>query len=617
MIATHKDQWEMLGDEVATSIMTEGFRLGFVKDPALVMHPPPEAVISEKTAKALLAFVPKWLKSGVIREVMTPIPLHYSRLFMTPKKNGKLRPIIDLSILNRLLIVPTFRMETVSVISKSILKGLWACSVDIEDAYFHVPMDWDCHKFLAFRLWGRTFVFQFLPFGLSPAPWAFTRVIKPIKKHLHLLLIQIFSFLDDFILFANSPSALSAATEVTLSLLQSLGFRVNWEKSNLLPAQVVEFLGVSWDLRDCSLSVPQDKRVAIIARCREMSQRVSATRRELESLTGLINFAATYVVLGRLHLLPIMMWVNLHTQPCSRDESVHLDVRFKELLEIWMCPDFLDHPVPMHVSQPSLTLMTDASLDGWCGILLPRKALGSWAPDVFQFSMNWKELKAIHLSLLEFQLILRGKTVRLLSDNTTAISCLKKQGSVKFAHLHSLSMDILEFCREHFIVLLPEHLKGVLNVLADQGSRHRPVPTEWSLDWETFAWVSNLAPPFQVDLFATWENALLPQYVSPCPDDSALEVNAFSLDWNLWTSIYLFPPMNCLLDVVNRLQEYKGSGVLIAPFWPSKGWFPPLLGRCRQDPVPLPETFRLSQTTSKGLIFHDNPCFWNLHAWIL
>ena len=145
--------------------MTEGFRLKFYQEPMLSVLPPPEAVISEKTARALQDFIPKWLSRGIIREITTPTPLYFSRLFLRPKKNGKLRPIIDLSSLNRLLSIPSFRMETVAVISKSLLRDLWACSVDIEDAYFHVPMDWDCHKFLAFRLRGRTFVFEFLCFG--------------------------------------------------------------------------------------------------------------------------------------------------------------------------------------------------------------------------------------------------------------------------------------------------------------------------------------------------------------------------------------------------------------------------------------------------------------------
>ena len=207
--------------------MTEGFRLNFRKVPALSLEPHPSVIIREAVSCRLVSFIPKWLETGVVREITTPQPLFFSRLFTRAKKNGKLRPVIDLSALNALLVVPTFKMETVSVISRSISGTLWACSIDIEDAYFHVPMGWDYHKFFAFRLRGRTYVFQFLPFGLSPAPWAFSRVIKPIKRHLHSLLIQIFSFLDDFILFALSPEELREKTTVVLEFLRHLGFRVN------------------------------------------------------------------------------------------------------------------------------------------------------------------------------------------------------------------------------------------------------------------------------------------------------------------------------------------------------------------------------------------------------
>jgi hypothetical protein len=44
-----------------------------------------------------------------------------SRLFLVPKKNGKMRPVINLSVLNQHLIVPHFKMET----NRSITIFLW------------------------------------------------------------------------------------------------------------------------------------------------------------------------------------------------------------------------------------------------------------------------------------------------------------------------------------------------------------------------------------------------------------------------------------------------------------------------------------------------------------
>ena len=53
----------------------------------------------------------------------------------------------DLSMLNNHLHVPTFKMETAESIRKSIRKGEWVTSIDLTDAYFHVPMSQIFKKF--------------------------------------------------------------------------------------------------------------------------------------------------------------------------------------------------------------------------------------------------------------------------------------------------------------------------------------------------------------------------------------------------------------------------------------------------------------------------------------
>ena len=141
----------------------------------------------------MLNFLPKWEGRKIVREILSPKPLHFSVMFMRPKKVGKLRPIIDLKTLNDMLIVEKVKMETVKVISQTVQGILWGCSIDIEDAFFHVTINWGIPQIPAFKMRNRTFVFQFLPLGLSPAPWAFTRILGPGKARLHSQLIMIFS----------------------------------------------------------------------------------------------------------------------------------------------------------------------------------------------------------------------------------------------------------------------------------------------------------------------------------------------------------------------------------------------------------------------------------------
>ena len=168
------------------------------------------------------------------------------------------------------------------------------------------------------------------------------------------------------------------------------------------------------------------------------------------------------------------------------------------------------------------------------------------------------------------------------------------------------------------MVLIPSHIQGVLNVLADQGSREHPISTEWMLDRETFLLLCSLLGTPKVDLFATRENNQLPQFVSPCPDSLAIATDAFACDWGVWESLFLFPPLQKLQEVVDRLQGYHGSGWLVAPYWPSASWFPFLLLRSRKV-LPLPAHHFLLQETSRGTVFMEP---WSLsalklHAWVL
>ena len=111
------------------------------------------------------------LEKGAIEEVpLCPPSLGFvSNLFLVQKKNGKMRPVINLKKLNAAhLDTPHFRMETPSDVRNTIRPGDWAVSIDLKDAYFHVPIAQDARKYLQFGWRGRLYQFCVLPFGLSP-----------------------------------------------------------------------------------------------------------------------------------------------------------------------------------------------------------------------------------------------------------------------------------------------------------------------------------------------------------------------------------------------------------------------------------------------------------------
>ena len=151
--------------------------------------------------KFLLDCVQEMLQKNTITPVRMSATLgFYSRLFLVPKPAKKWRLVIDLSVLNMHLSVPTFKMETAEVIRNSICKGEWVVSVDLTDVYFHIPIHQKSQSLLRLHVGGRSFQFRALPFGIATAPLEFTRIAREVKLMLQNRGIRIHQYLDDWLL---------------------------------------------------------------------------------------------------------------------------------------------------------------------------------------------------------------------------------------------------------------------------------------------------------------------------------------------------------------------------------------------------------------------------------
>jgi hypothetical protein len=111
------------------------------------------------------------LEKGAIEEVPLdpPPPSFISNIFLVRKKNGGMRPVMNLKRLNAAhLDTPYFDMETPQDVRHAIRAGDWAASINLRDAYFHIPIHMEGRKFLRFGWRGPLFQFCVLPFGLFP-----------------------------------------------------------------------------------------------------------------------------------------------------------------------------------------------------------------------------------------------------------------------------------------------------------------------------------------------------------------------------------------------------------------------------------------------------------------
>ena len=408
-------------DFTATKIATQGLELPF--NPELPLPPlqawktkgVPKALHSNlKILEPLGPTLASWVNSDTVTMAIKIIPhkVHVSRVFLVPKDEVDFRPIIDLSFLNTFIITPTFKMEHLGRLLRVLQHPAWAGIVDVKDAFLFVLINPRYRKYFCFYLNHIMYMFNRMPFGLTTAPWIFSRLMRIIKKFLRRRGVNVNSFIDDFIVWARSRELAAKHLRWTRELLTWLGLTVNLKKSSPAPVQRLKYLGVNLDLVDLTMSLPQAKVVKLLKLSESTAQSQTVTRRELEGLIGLIVFFHSVVPLGRMYANPLILWMNKHTSVFARNARVKVNGSLRMLLKPFSQKKFLETKVCFRRILPDLVLMTDASDYGWSGVVLPYCVRDSWSGLEASYSINIKEMLAILHSVMFLKKSLAGKHLR-------------------------------------------------------------------------------------------------------------------------------------------------------------------------------------------------------------
>ena len=210
--------------------------------------------------------------------------------------------MLDLSSLNRFVPHVHFQMEGLHCLKTFLRKWDYMTSTDRKDAYFSVPIHKSSQRFFRF-IWGtKLYTFLGLPFGLSSAPRIFTKLLKPVAAFLRKQGYRIIIYLDDFLLFASSKEEALRLTQMSLSLLQSLGFLINWTKSTLSPVQSITYLGFVISSVDMTIYLPKAKVQRVYAVCNNALSQPKMSGRQLASLLGTLESCRLAIWVALLHL---------------------------------------------------------------------------------------------------------------------------------------------------------------------------------------------------------------------------------------------------------------------------------------------------------------------------
>ena len=533
---------------------------------------------------------------------------HQSMLFTVPKKDSvEDRVILDLSELNDYIICPTFKMLTLSEI-RLILPRMWyTAALDLKDGFWHVPIFKKLRAYLGFIYRGQGWTFRAMPFGLNVAPRTFTKLIKYMIKVLAAEGIWCLPYLDDLLIIAQTKEECLQKVHRAISVLEDHGWIINFEKSRLDPQQVFEWLGMQYDLDRFNIRNTIRSMTILQEHLIHLIQSKCCTKKQIMRLQGLANWTGQVNPLTRL-ILSSTKTILSSLSSESLNSIVKQTTQMKMNLIKWIhtpnVPQLLGIPKVTHLVQ------SDASKTGWGFQINQDQYMGNFDISMRKFHIGILETLVVWFSTLMIQE--NNAVVHILTDNITALAAVRRPTS-KNRTVATLSELIWRRATTLNWTLTIAHISGKFNVLADQLSRDTTISTEWSLQYKDFQKILKRHPLLQVDLFATRLNNQLPNYVSPCPDQNAVGVNAMSIDWNRWDHLYLYPPTPMISKALPRLLESNfKSAILITPDTPTQPWFMAL--KLRQTPSHVMKVW-LRQVVGNRLEYNQNPT--NLRVWKL
>ena len=161
---------------------------------------------------------------------------------------------------------------------------------DLKHAYRQIPVDPGDIHVLGYTHKGHIYYDMVLPMGMRSSCQACQRVTNAVAYAFRSSGHDIVNYIDD-LAGEVSPSLAPVAFQLLGDLLHDLGLLESKEKA-CAPATSMEFLGIRFDTDAGTLTIPPDKLLDIKSLLVNWSNKVHASKHEVQSIVGSLNFLA-------------------------------------------------------------------------------------------------------------------------------------------------------------------------------------------------------------------------------------------------------------------------------------------------------------------------------------
>jgi hypothetical protein len=361
--------------------------------------------------------------------------------------------------------------------------GCYISKIDIESAYRCIPVrpaDW---PLLCMQWRGKYYFDKVLPFGLATATAIFewystaaehiTRVLGKQDNFIH--------YVDDFVNVTKTEQLGQHGLAFICKTFDKLGLPIAPDKLEQPQTRVI-FLGIIIDTEQMTLSLDETRLGEIKSMLVDWQSKTHASKRELQTIIGILSFASKAVVSGRSFLRRMIDAMKAIPDSGKMDQEYPLKEQFFQDLQWWHTFVEAWNGTSLILENewtPSsaLHIYTDACQSGFSGVSKQGWYAHTWTDEQEALaarnerdSMPWKELFAIAVAAQTFGPKLASKRVQFHCDCMPAVLAWQK-GSSRDNSMSELIRTLLFSASLFSFEVQIIHIPGVENVHADLLSR--------------------------------------------------------------------------------------------------------------------------------------------------
>jgi hypothetical protein len=341
---------------------------------------------------------------------------------------------------------------------------------DLRRAYRQLVIDPGDIHLMGYKWKGHIYFDRVLTMGLRSAAYICMRTTSAIRFICQKNGIQILNYLDD-LAGCEEEHYCNFAFDFLGKLLQDCGIEESVDKA-CPPSTRMIFIGILFDTQKLTIAIDENRltEIRLLVEC--WMHKMMASKKELQSLLGKLNFVAQCVKPGRIFISRLLNWLREISDKGSF--CIPLDLKLDLLWWNTFLPLYNGVSIMLseEFSSPDEILSVDACLLG-CGGWMNGRYFHSSFPNFLldqNLNINLCEMLTIVVALKLWGLMLVNKKVVINCDNMVSVRVLNT-GASRNSFLQSCLREICYIAALNNFDIKSQHISGCDNRIADTLSR--------------------------------------------------------------------------------------------------------------------------------------------------